>query len=66
VRDKFGSSLRANARNIFRKLDKHGYGEMRKDGKKYLFYVKGKEYPKPQESEAKQTEAKAESKTAKA
>jgi hypothetical protein len=61
VRDKFNFPLRANARNIFRKLDKLGYGEMRKDGKKWLFYVKGKTY-----SDEQKTEAKAESKPAKA
>jgi len=66
VRDKFNFPLRANARAIFRKLDKLGYGEMRKDGKRWLFYVKGKEYPKPKEPESKKTKAKAESKTAEA
>ena len=52
VRDKFGFPLRANARRIFRKLEKLGYGENRKATKgrrKYLFFVKGKEYPKPPE-----------------
>jgi len=66
VRDKFGFKLRGNARAIFRKLVDHGQGEMRRVGKRYLFYVKGKEYPKPQKPEPKKTEAKAESKSAKA
>ena len=44
VRDQFGFPLRAPARAIFRKLQQLGYGENRKVGKRYLFYVKGKEY----------------------
>lgn len=47
VRDKFGFPLRANARRIFRKLEKLGYGENRKVGKRYLFHVKDKKYPSP-------------------
>lgn len=53
VRDEFGFPLRANARRIFRKLEKQGFGENRKVGNRYLFYVKGKEYPK---SETKTSE----------
>ncbi len=56
VRDKFGFPLRANARRIFRKLEKLGYGENRKIGKRYLFHVKGKEYPPPK-TESKKKEA---------
>jgi len=49
VRDKFNFKLRADARRIFRKLDKLGFGENHKEGRKYAFYVKGKEYPKIEE-----------------
>ena len=45
VRDQFGFPLRANARVIFKKLAKLGLGENRKEGNRYRFYVKGKEYP---------------------
>ena len=47
VRDKFGFKLRADARRIFKKLANLGYGENRKVGNKYLFFVKGKDYPPP-------------------
>jgi len=47
VRDKFGFKLRADARRIFKKLANLGYGENRKVGNKYFFFVKGKEYPPP-------------------
>jgi hypothetical protein len=47
VRDKFHFKLRANARAIFKKLQRLGYGENRKGTKRYEFYVKGKEYPPP-------------------
>jgi hypothetical protein len=47
VRDKFNFSLRAPARRIFRKLQKLGYGENRKIGKAYKFFVKDKVYPPP-------------------
>jgi len=59
VRDQFGFPLRAPARAIFRKLAKLGYGENRKVGKRYFFYVKGKEYPKPPEEAPTQTSAEA-------
>lgn len=47
VRDHFGFPLRANARVIFKKLAKLGFGENRKIGNHYEFFVKGKKYPKP-------------------
>ena len=53
VRDKFGFKLRADARRIFKKLANLGYGENRKVGNKYLFHVKGKEYPPPPVPEPK-------------
>jgi hypothetical protein len=63
ARDKFKFPLRANARKIFRKLQKLGYGELRKDGKsgrQYHFYVKGMTYPEPKTEQAKaETSAKA-------
>lgn len=49
VRDEFKFPLRANARRIFRVLEKRGFGENRKEGNRYRFYVKGKEYPEPTE-----------------
>lgn len=52
VRDQFGFPLRAPARAIFRKLEKFGYGENRKVGNRYRFFVKGKEYPEPKAEEA--------------
>lgn len=61
VRDQFNFPLRAPARAIFRKLEKLGYGENRKVGNRYLFYVKGKVYlPKaePPKVEEKGGEAK--------
>jgi hypothetical protein len=56
ARDKFHFPLRANARRIFRKLEKLGYGELRKDGKggkRYHFYVKGKTYPNLEREQVK-------------
>lgn len=47
VRDEFKFPLRANARRIFRVLEKRGFGENRKEGNRYEFFVKGKEYLKP-------------------
>lgn len=44
IRDKFNFKLRADARRIFRKLDNLGFGENRKEGRKYRFYVKDKVY----------------------
>lgn len=59
----FIDELRANARKLFRKLEKLGFGELRKDGKigrQYHFYVKGMMYPEPKTEQAKvETPAKA-------
>jgi len=44
VRDEFNFPLRAPARRIFKKLAALGYGENRKVGNKYFFFVKGKKY----------------------
>lgn len=46
VRDRFNFPLRANARRIFKKLERLGYGEDKKIGNRYLFHVKAKKYAK--------------------
>lgn len=63
VRDKFGFPLRAPARRIFKKLGALGYGENRKVGKAYRFFVKGKKYPKPKVEEPTPAPAEASAET---
>jgi hypothetical protein len=56
VRDKFEFSLRANARRIFKKLDKLKFGKLRKDGKsgcQYHFYANSMAYPETKTEQAK-------------
>ena len=60
VRDQFGFPLRAPARRIFRRLAALGYGENRKIGNRYLFFVKDKKYPP--KAEPPKAEPKAEAK----